>query len=952
VRRLLDLMAGPATRAPIWTLVALTVVTLGFGTLATQLEVSTDLGDFAPEGGLQDTLGTIDDRFGAGETFQLIVDTGPGGDLLTPEGLAAGEDLATDLEAHPDLADLLAPDRLDQPAVLTYAEPFTVASELLDEPLAELDQDTVDTLVTSILDDPAGAQASALLSDDLDLDPPRARGGIGLVELRPGLERDEIETATRAAQEVAAGVTAPGVRVSVLGDIVVEEALEEGINRDIPVLMSLSLLLVIGVLSWLFRTVSDVVVGLGGLLASIIWMTGAAAALGPGMLGLVGPFGQVAIAVPVLLVGLGVDYTVHLTTRYREQQALGDGPEQAAIVSLRTVGVALVLATVATVGGFLSNLATPLPPIADLGIFAAIGILAAFTIFGFAVPATRVAIDRWRGARGASLPQARPARWTDVLTRLAVRRPVIVVSLTGLLLAVAGIAASGLGTEFDERSFLPEGAPVTATIDRTDALFGGDVGEQTYLLLDGDATDPDFLAAAARLQDDLADVDDVRPLGDRAQVTSPFELVDRLGDRGVRVRGDLASDLAVWDDPDAAADELPIPDEVPTDQLEEEADEGAGPDVPEDVRDAVARRLPEGRSPTVALATTSDPAVIRDAIRDSFRDELLADRPDAIDDATVEALAALPADALDLATLEDAGYPLGELDEDDRVALERLERLEQAGWDPDDPSRAPADVVDQLAVAEDAAGDELATTRDADGVLLVVSTSAGQDDAPELAAEFEQLAGELRDLGGEVTVVSQPLINDEIIESLSAAQLLAIVISISIAAVLLVAATLWTDRSVALGLIGTAPAVVALVLVLGSMRAIGLSFNALTATVASIAIGIGVPYGIHLTNRFRASLVEQPALEDAVADTLRNTGGALTGSAVTTGLAFGVLGLSTSVPLRQFGIVAAMMITYALLACLVLQPALLAWWARTRGTRRWEDAEAAPAPPQPASASR
>jgi predicted RND superfamily exporter protein len=937
VRRLLDLIAAPATRAPIWTLAVLALVTVGFGALASQLEVSTDLGDFAPEGGLQDTLQGIDDRFGAGDTLQLVVDTGPGGDLLTAGGLAAGEDLAERLRTHPDLVDLLAPDRLDQPAVLTYAEPFAVASDLLGQPLEELDDSTVDTLARSILDDPVGAQAASLLSDDLEREPPRARGGIGLVELRPGLDHDQLETATAATQEVAAGVTEHGVRVGVLGDIVIESALEDGINRDIPVLMSLSLLLVVGVLSWLFRSVSDVVVGLAGLLASIVWMAGAAAALGPGLLGLVGPFGQVAIAVPVLLVGLGVDYSVHLTTRYREQQGRGDGPERAAVVSLRIVGVALVLATVATVGGFLANLATPLPPIADLGIFAAIGILAAFVIFSFAVPATRVAIDRWRGARGAAAPEARPARWTDVLTRAAVHHPAVVLVVTSLLLLAGGVSAAGLGTEFDERSFLPEGAAVTATIDRTDTLFGGDVGEQTYILVEGDATDPSFLALAASFQDRLGDVAAVRRVGDRPQVSSPFELVDRLGDRGLRVRDDLAADLAVWADPATAADELPLPDELPTATLEEEAPEGA--DVPAEVLDAVARRLPEGRSPSVALATSSDPAVIREAIRDAFRDDLLADRPAGLSDAALAELADVPADGLELARLQAAGYPLDALDEADRDALERLDRLEAAGWEQDGPSRAPDDVAAQIAVAADALPDELATTLDDDGALFVASTSAGQDAASELAAELRRQAEDLVAAGGEVDVVSAPLINEEIIDSLSAAQLLAIVISISIAAVLLVVATLVSDRSVALGLIGTAPAVVALVLVLGTMRLIGLSFNALTATVASIAIGIGVPYGIHLTNRFRASLATEPDVPAAVADTLRHTGGALTGSAVTTGLAFGVLGLSTSVPLRQFGIVAAMMITYALLACLLLQPTLLAWWARRRGRRRLDEPE-------------
>lgn len=929
MRAALDLLAWPATRAPRRTLTLLVVITAVLGALATQLQVSSDLSDFAPEGGLGDTLAAVDARFGAGDTVQLIVDTGPGGDLLTPQGLAAGERLSTALREDPELAPLLADDGLDRPAVLTYAEPFSVASQILDTPLADLDPTTTDALVVGLLGEDVGAQAAALLSRDLQLDPPQARGGIGLIELRSGLDDDDLVTATDAARRVAAETATPGIRVTVLSDAVIEEAVQDGIARDVPVLMSLSLALVVLVLAWLFRSVSDVIVGLVGLLTSIVWMAGLAALLGPGMLGLAGPFGQTAIAVPVLLVGLGVDYSVHLTTRYREQRARGDRPERAAVTSLRTVGIALVLATIATVGGFLANLATPLPPIADLGIFAALGIVSAFVIFGLAVPATRVALDRRDPGeiRGAA-PGGRPSRWTDVLTRVTVGHAPVVLTVTAVLLTVAGVSAAGLGTEFDRRSFLPDGAAVTATIDRTDVLFSGDVGEQTYVIVDGDVDDPRFLAGAARLQDALVGVDGVRTLGDRPQVTSPVELLDRLGDRGLRVRDALADDLASWADPDRAADDVPVPERIPTETIEDEAGSVDLP-VPDEVLRAIARRLPDGREPAVALATSTDPARIREAVRDRFREDILAERPSGLSDAAVVSLAALPADALTLGALAGAGYPLDTIADTDRVALERLERLEAAGWDADGPSRAPEDVAAQIAVAADEVPDELRATMDDEGMLLVTSTTAGQSGSAALADAIAALAAE-RAPEAEATVVSSDLVNDEIIESLSAAQLLAIVISVSIAAVLLVAATVASDRSVALGLIGTAPAVAALVMVLGTMRAIGLSFNALTATVASIAIGIGVPYGIHLTNRFRASRLTEPDVTSAIADTLRHTGGALAGSAVTTGLAFGVLGLSSSVPLRQFGTVAALMIGYALVACLVLQPTLLAIWARRR----------------------
>jgi predicted RND superfamily exporter protein len=227
-------------------------------------------------------------------------------------------------------------------------------------------------------------------------------------------------------------------------------------------------------------------------------------------------------------------------------------------------------------------------------------------------------------------------------------------------------------------------------------------------------------------------------------------------------------------------------------------------------------------------------------------------------------------------------------------------------------------------------GDELARLLDDDGLLLILRTAGGADEAQALAADLQATADPVVEAGGEVTVASDPLMQAEIISSLSAAQLLAIMISLAAAAILLVTATLVSSRSAGLGLIGIVPSVVALVLVLGVMLPLGLAFNALTATVASIAVGIGVPYGIHLINRFREARDHGLHADDAIRDTLRNTGAALVGSAATTGLAFAVLLMSESTPIRQFGAVSTLMIGFALLACLLVQPALLVLWARRR----------------------
>ncbi len=946
--RWLDALARGVTRIPRLTLAMLVAVTVALGAAASLLEVDTSVEGFAPADGRAATLDRIEDRFTTATSVQVLIDAGPGGDVITPATITAVDDLAAAIEADPDVAPVLAPEAIGQPPVVSFALPFDAAGEALDQPLEELDPATFEALARGIVAD-GGDEVAGLFSDDLVSDPPQARAGLLVVDLDATASSAERERATRAITAWVDRTEVGDTRRATLSILAIEEGIEAALERDLPVLLSISLLLVVLVLALLFRSVVDVLVGLAGLLGSIVWMAGFAGLLGPGGLGFTGPFTQVATAVPVLLVGLGIDYSVHLTTRYREQRRHGDDAIRSSRVALATVGVALVLATVASVAGFLANIVTPLPPIRDFGIFAAIGIVSAFVILSTAVPAARTLADRRRDA-GAPAPgpddtrsasdDPTPPAWARAATQVATRTPTLALGITFLVLLGAGYAATGLSTEFDERDFLPEGEPVLATIDRLDARFGGDVSERTFLLVDGDSTDPTLLAAVAATEDRLPQVEDVRTIEDDAERSSPLELRQRIVRRGERVREGLADDLAAWQDPEAAAADVDLPDPLDTEAFLDDLDEV---ELDDELREALLGRLPEGRDPLAALLATIDPAELEAEIRAGLAEGFAEGRPDELTDAAVDDLAARPAPELTLARLQQAGFPLAELDPDERERLEQLEALEAVG---DVDSRDGRILAAHLDVLADVAPNDLARVLDEEGLLVAIATQAGQDGAERLAAELAAVATPIETAGGTITIVSDPLVNAEIIEELSAAQLIAIAISLAAAAALLVIATLASARVVGLGLIGIVPSVVALVLVLGAMRGVGLAFNALTATVASIAVGIGVPYGIHLTNRYREALARGFDPDGAARDALTNTGPALVGSAVTTGLAFAVLMLSNSVPIRQFGAVSTMMIVLALAACLFVQPALLVLWARRRNVtggrrqRRRDRAEA------------
>jgi hypothetical protein len=148
------------------------------------------------------------------------------------------------------------------------------------------------------------------------------------------------------------------------------------------------------------------------------------------------------------------------------------------------------------------------------------------------------------------------------------------------------------------------------------------------------------------------------------------------------------------------------------------------------------------------------------------------------------------------------------------------------------------------------------------------------------------------------------------------------------ALLLLVINFFFESRRPMLGVITTIPVVVVVIMVFGIMAALGIPFGPVTATISALGIGIGIPYMIHVTQRYLEERLEWPDENQAIEQTLTHTGGALAGSAVTTMFGFGILITSTTIPFRQFGFVLAYTILLALLASVLILPSMLVLWDR------------------------
>jgi predicted RND superfamily exporter protein len=128
---------------------------------------------------------------------------------------------------------------------------------------------------------------------------------------------------------------------------------------------------------------------------------------------------------------------------------------------------------------------------------------------------------------------------------------------------------------------------------------------------------------------------------------------------------------------------------------------------------------------------------------------------------------------------------------------------------------------------------------------------------------------------------------------------------------------LWIDfRSLRLTAIAMAQLVCGVVLMLGAMKVAGIRLNYVNAFVATMILGVGIDYSIHLVHRFTLS-------QGRVEVGLLETGKAVVIAALTNIAGFGTLTLASYPAMRSFGIVALFGSITCLFTALTVVPAIM-----------------------------
>jgi hydrophobe/amphiphile efflux-3 (HAE3) family protein len=116
--------------------------------------------------------------------------------------------------------------------------------------------------------------------------------------------------------------------------------------------------------------------------------------------------------------------------------------------------------------------------------------------------------------------------------------------------------------------------------------------------------------------------------------------------------------------------------------------------------------------------------------------------------------------------------------------------------------------------------------------------------------------------------------------------------------------------------------------------AFGLPLNPLSAVLSALIVAIGTEFSVLLVERYEQERRDGHPDAVAIARTAASTGRAVGASAATTVAGFGVLAVSDIPLLRQFGLITVLDLLVAVLAVILVLPALAGARARRRAPRR------------------
>jgi len=466
------------TARPGWVIAVVLLVTAALAPFISRLRIEANLTRILPvDDPGRKTTSIVDREFGGSDIVAVIVEAG---DIFQPVTLYALDTLAAQFAALPGVNGVQSLTTLQD---VKGVGDDVVVSRIIDSVPA--DSAGVAALREQVLSD--SRYRGVLVSED---------GSSALLLVRVSPEADQEKVVRDIDRVIDGSPLKPGI--SLTGPPAQMKYVRDWMVADLLVLLPLVVLVLVLVLSVIFRSWYGVLLPLGAVLIALIWT-----------MGLVGLFGQpltlALVVLPTVLVSVGSAYGIHIVERWRAERSQGRDSRAAAGAAVGNTGLPVFLAMATTAAGFASNVFMRIAPIRAFAIFASVGVILSFILALTFVPAVLCLGVKGRSAgSGQEKHTGRRSRLLAAWGGWVSRHRWPVLAAAALLTLACLVMARRVHPETDFTSYFKPGSMPARAARTVSERFGG--GQQFEFVLEGDIQDPAVLARMERFEQGLKQV--------------------------------------------------------------------------------------------------------------------------------------------------------------------------------------------------------------------------------------------------------------------------------------------------------------------------------------------------------------------------------------------------------------------------------------------------------------
>lgn len=180
-----------------------------------------------------------------------------------------------------------------------------------------------------------------------------------------------------------------GIKISITGSPILQQNLGELINKDKVVTFSIAAVLILIAVIFIFRSFTASITLLIMVVIAAIWLYGTM-----GYFNI--PISTLAGGVASMVMGLGIDFSIHILHRYKEERKHGKHIRYAVDGAVVKTGMAVLATSATTLVAFIAFVFGAMPEMGRFGVLMFIGITYSMILSLFGLPAVLVLEEKMR----------------------------------------------------------------------------------------------------------------------------------------------------------------------------------------------------------------------------------------------------------------------------------------------------------------------------------------------------------------------------------------------------------------------------------------------------------------------------------------------------------------------------------------------------------------------------